>query len=80
MYKPNTDPFDRQVGRRQESLLVEAPAGAADGIQFHVLGSDWVQSSLPAFGRRLRIPVDYLFPTVRDVPHKSKLEESVALH
>ena len=31
-------------------------------------------------GRRLRIPVDYLFPTLRDTPHKSKLEESVALH
>ena len=32
------------------------------------------------FGRRLRIPVDYLFPTLRDMPHKSKLEESVALY
>ena len=32
------------------------------------------------FGRRPRIPVDYLFPTLRDTPHKSKLEESVALH
>ena len=32
------------------------------------------------FGRRLMIPVDYLFPTLRDTPHKSKLEESVALH
>ena len=32
------------------------------------------------FGRRPRIPVDYLFPTLRDMPHKSKLEESVALH
>ena len=32
------------------------------------------------FGRRLRIPVDYLFPTLRDTPHKTKLEESVALH
>ena len=32
------------------------------------------------FGRRLRIPVDYLFPTLQDTPHKSKLEESVALH
>ena len=48
-YEPNTDPFDRQVGRRQESLLVEAPARAADGIQFHGLGCDRVQSSLPAF-------------------------------
>ena len=32
------------------------------------------------FGRRPRIPVDYLFPTLQDKPHKSKLEESVALH
>ena len=32
------------------------------------------------FGRRPRIPVDYLFLTLRDMPHKSKLEESVALH
>ena len=32
------------------------------------------------FGRRLRISVDYLFPTLRDTPYKSKLEESVALH
>ena len=32
------------------------------------------------FGRRPRIPVDYLFPTLRDMPHKSKSEESVALH
>ena len=32
------------------------------------------------FGRRLRILVDYLFQTLRDTPHKSKLEESVALH
>ena len=32
------------------------------------------------FGRRPRIPVDYLFLTLCDTPHKSKLEESVALH
>ena len=32
------------------------------------------------FGRRPRIPVDYLFPTLQDTPHRSKLEESVALH
>ena len=32
------------------------------------------------FGRRPRIPVDYLFPTLQDMPHRSKLEESVALH
>ena len=32
------------------------------------------------FSRRPRIPVDYLFPILRDMPHKSKLEESVALH
>ena len=30
------------------------------------------------FGRRLRIPVDYQFPTICDLPHKAKLEESVA--
>ena len=30
------------------------------------------------FGRRLRIPVDYQFPTICDQPHKAKLEESVA--
>ena len=30
------------------------------------------------FGRRPRIPVDYQFPTIRDPPHKTKLEESVA--
>ena len=45
-----------------------------------MFGGDSVQSPLPAFGRRLRIPVDYLFPTLGDTPHKSKLEESVALH
>ena len=30
------------------------------------------------FGRRSRIPVDYLFPTLRDSPHQTKMEESVA--
>ena len=30
------------------------------------------------FSRRLRIPVDYQFPTIHDLPHKAKLEESVA--
>ena len=29
------------------------------------------------FGRRSRIPVDYLFPTLRDSPHQSKMEVSV---
>ena len=29
------------------------------------------------FGRRLRIPVDYLFPTLRDSPHQTKMEVSV---
>ena len=29
------------------------------------------------FGRRPRIPVDYLFPTLRDSPHKTKMEVSV---
>ena len=32
------------------------------------------------FGSRPRIPVDYLFLTLQDTSHKSKLEESVALH
>ena len=26
------------------------------------------------FGRRLRIPVDYLFPTLHDLPHQTKME------
>ena len=30
------------------------------------------------FGRRLRIPVDYLFPTLWDSPHQTKMEVSVA--
>ena len=30
------------------------------------------------FGRRPRIPVDYQFTTIHDLPHKTKLEESVA--
>ena len=30
------------------------------------------------FGRRPRIPVDYLFPTLRDSPHQTKVEVSVA--
>ena len=30
------------------------------------------------FGRRLRIPVDYLFPTLHDSPHQTKMEVSVA--
>ena len=29
------------------------------------------------FGRRPRIPVDYLFPTLRDSPHQTKMEGSV---
>ena len=29
------------------------------------------------FGRRPRVPVDYQFPTICDLPHKAKLEESV---
>ena len=29
------------------------------------------------FGRRTRIPVDYLFPTLRDSPHQTKMEVSV---
>ena len=30
------------------------------------------------FGRRLRIPVDYLFPTLHDSPHQTKMEVSIA--
>ena len=30
------------------------------------------------FGRRSSIPVDYLFPTLRDSPHQTKMEVSVA--
>ena len=30
------------------------------------------------FGRRSRIPVDYLFPTLHDPPHQTKMEVSVA--
>ena len=30
------------------------------------------------FGKRPRIPVDYLFPTLRDSPHQTKMEVSVA--
>ena len=30
------------------------------------------------FGRRLRIPVDYLFPTLCDSPHQTKMEVSIA--
>ena len=30
------------------------------------------------FGRRPRIPVDYLFPTLDDSPHQTKIEVSVA--
>ena len=29
------------------------------------------------FGRRSRIPVDYLFPTLHDSPHQAKMEVSV---
>ena len=29
------------------------------------------------FGRRSQIPVDYLFPTLRDLPHQTKMEVSV---
>ena len=30
------------------------------------------------FGRRPRVPVDYLFPSLRDSPHQTKMEVSVA--
>ena len=29
------------------------------------------------FGRKARMPVDYLFPTLRDLPHQTKMEVSV---
>ena len=29
------------------------------------------------FGRKARMPVDYLFPTLRDSPHQTRMEESV---
>ena len=83
-HKSNSDPFDRQVGQSQESLLAQTPDRAADGIQFHVLCGDCGYSGYSPhcllFARRPRIPVDYLFLTLLDIPHKSKLEESVALH
>ena len=31
------------------------------------------------FGRRPRIPVDYLFPTLHDLPHQTKMEVSVVV-
>ena len=31
------------------------------------------------FGRRSRIPVDYLFPTLHDLPHQTKMEVSVVV-
>ena len=30
------------------------------------------------FGRKSRMPVDYLFPTIHDPPHQTKMEVSVA--
>ena len=30
------------------------------------------------FGRKSRMPVDYLFPTIHDLPHQTKMEVSVA--
>ena len=30
------------------------------------------------FGRKARMPVDYLFPTLHDLPHQTKMEVSVA--
>ena len=32
----------------------------------------------PLFGRKARMPVDYLFPTLHDSPHQTKMEVSVA--
>ena len=33
---------------------------------------------IPEFGRKSRMPVDCLFPTLRDSPHQAKMEVSVA--
>ena len=43
-----------------------------------MLRSDWVQSLLSAVWQKAEIPVDYLFPTLRDSPHQTKMEVSVA--
>ena len=32
-----------------------------------------------SFGRKARMPVDYLFPTLHDLPHQTKMEVSVAV-
>ena len=42
-----------------------------------MLRSDRVNPYYLLFGRRPRIPVDYLFPTLHDSPHQTKLEVSV---
>ena len=49
-------------------LAYNAPCSAVTGYSPYYL----------LFGRRPRIPVDYLFPTLRDSPHQTKMEVSVA--
>ena len=49
-------------------LAYNATCSAVTGYSPHFL----------LFGSRPRIPVDYQFPTIRDVPHTTKLKQSMA--